>query len=477
MVLKRRVVAKLRKTTVCWKQEAKETHRDRYDYSTSIYTGYNKKISIICKEHGRFEQAENNHRNGAGCPKCGAVARQDKRAHTWATFIDKALLVHGDKYTYIEKEIYNSRTEVSIICTDHGVFETKVCTHLAGQGCRACGYIKNGKRSMLGMEEFLDRAKEMHEGIYKYVGNYSGMHTNTRIECKKHGVFRQTPHNHLKGAGCPKCTKPVSKGELELRGFLKSLGVVVTANTREVIPPLEIDMYMPDQNLAVEYNGLWWHRKELVGDKTLNKYQLCVDKGITLVQVLEDEWANKREIVKARLSAMLGKSTRVFARKCAIYNPDIPNTRKFLEKHHIQGAGNTLKYSYALEHEGETVAMMTFSKGRFNNKGWEVLRYCSVGTVVGGQSRLLKRFIRDIQPTELVSYADLRWGSGNSYGKFGFTLDSITPPDYWWCKAKDRIPRYSMQSHKLGMPEAQYAKENGLFKVMGVGHKKWRLVL
>lgn len=463
-------------TTEEWIEKAKTVHGDTYSYDHSVYVGYGKLIKIACKEHGVFEQKENNHRNGAGCQQCAKVSRQKKRSHDYNSFVVKAKLKHNNLYEYPKQVINNSRSMVKITCPVHGEFQQVAYSHLNGQGCRKCGYEKNGRKSRLGMSEFLRRVKEVHGDTYEYLSGLSGLHQNIRILCQLHGEFAQTPANHLKGAGCPRCIARISAGEQELADFIAFLGLEFYQSDRSVIAPFEIDIFIPSKRVAIEYNGLWFHREELVGNKHREKWELCNKHGIKLIQIFEDEWKHKQEQVKRRLVAIFGMSDRVFARKCSLISPDVQTARRFLEEHHTQEAGTALSRSYGLEFDGELVALATFGKGRFNNSGWELLRYASKGRVVGGISRLVKAFRKDYPAGELISYADLRWGDGEAYKAAGFTLDCITEPDYWWadCVALKRHSRYQLQSHKTGIPEKDYAKENNLVKVLGVGHKRWR---
>lgn len=464
-------------TTEEWVGQARKTHGQLYDYSKVRYTKYGCKVVIGCPEHGYFEQTEYNHRNGSGCPKCGVDARAKKRAHDFGSFLAKAREVHGATYEYPEQAVTNNRDTVTVVCQVHGPFQQKVAVHLNGQGCRKCGYARNGKSSQIGISEFMRRAREVHGDTYEYLSGLAGMHRDIKIKCPIHGVFKQTPHNHLKGAKCPHCGNRVSKGELEVAEFIKQLGVKVKTAYRRLIPPLEVDIYCPDHQLAVEYNGLWFHREELVGDKHREKWERCAAVGVKLIQIFEDEWLTQQDKVKARLSAILGKAPVVYARRCRVGRPTKSEARAFLEQTHMQGAGNVLGTAFGLYHGGQLVAVATFGASRFTSHTWELLRYASIGRVVGGVSKVLKAF-RRVHPTgTVVSYADLRWGDGETYGKVGFVLDGITAPDYWWadCVNTVRIPRYKVQPKRTGMPEREYAERHGLKRILGVGHKRWVL--
>lgn len=262
-----------------------------------------------------------------------------------------------------------------------------------------------------------------------------------------------------------------------MRDFISALGLPITANSRKIIPPYELDVYVPSRRVAFEYHGLWYHRDEAVKTKTRDKWQTCAGAGIILVQVFEDEWKSMRPQIERRIQAVLGLAPTVGARKCRLARVPKREARQFLKTHHTQGAKTATTLAYGLYLGDELVAMATFGRGRFHNSGYELLRYCSVGRVLGGLSRLVAAFRRDHPGSDLVSYADLRWGAGNSYGKAGFTLERITEPDYWWadCSKIERISRYQVQPHKTGMPEKEYAERNRLVRISGVGHKKWVL--
>jgi len=121
-------------TTEEFIKKARAVHGDKYDYSLVEYVNSRKKVKIICKEHGVFEQVASNHLRHQGCPACSGKAKSSTEE-----FIEKAKSVHGDKYVYSLVEYLNVRTKVKIICRVHGVFEQEVSSHLKGNGCKKCG--------------------------------------------------------------------------------------------------------------------------------------------------------------------------------------------------------------------------------------------------------------------------------------------------------------------------------------------------
>ena len=190
---------------------------------------------------------------------------------------------------------------------------------------------------------------------------------------------------------------------------------------------------------------------------------------------------------------MLGKGVRFDARKCSVKIIESSTAKSFLNSTHIQGVGVASVY-YGIYSGDQLVAVASFGHSRsgamtgaMEEGNWEVVRYASIGRVRGGFSRMLKKFITDVNPTKIISYCDLRYGDGKLYAATGFTLDSITPPDYWWVPngKVQRIPRYITQKHKLPLhpvlkefyapdkTENQVCADAGWEKIHGVGHQKW----
>ncbi len=152
------------------------------------------------------------------------------------------------------------------------------------------------------------------------------------------------------------------------------------------------------------------------------------------------------------------------------------------------------KLFYGLFHKDELVAAASFAPlrtGAMASSGsvctWEVIRYASIGRVRGGFSKILKKFVEEVCPEEIISYCDLRFGDGSLYKACGFTLDRVTEPDYWWVPEGkvERVPRYRTQKHKLKahpvlkkyyrdeLSEKEICQAAGWYRIYGVGHQRW----
>lgn len=469
--------------------KAAALHNGRYRYDKVVYTVSAAKVTVTCPIHGDFEVTANNHisaSNLCGCPYCGGTKKV-----TPEEFIAKAMYVHNGKYGYSNMRYVDTQTPVTIDCPEHGAFLQTPTRHMYGRGCHKCGGTKR-----VSMQEAIATAAKVHNSQYSYSKIPStAKYTDTvEIICPKHGVYHMVMKYHVvRKWGCPACSCRSSRPEQEIADFLSQLTTVEQRN-RSVIAPKEIDLWLPDFNMGIEYHGLYWHTTEKVGKLHKEKWQLAQQAGIRLVQIFEDEWLNKQEIVKRRLLAFLGKAEKRDARKLQLKNVQWGEAKKFLNSTHIQGAGAP-GTAYGLYEADTLVAIATFGKSRSGamtgarNEGeFEVLRYASLGSVRGGFTRLFAQFKKDFSPHKIISYCDLRYGIGGLYETAGFQLESVTEPDYWWVpKGRiERVTRYAVQKHKLAKPEHelntlyapnktenQICAEAGWERIHGVGNQKW----
>jgi len=172
-------------------------HGDTYNYSKVNYKNSNTKVIIICKIHGEFQQIPVIHYwNKSGCPKCTGTVKS-----TTNEFIEKAKLIHGNKYDYSLVNYNLSNKEVIIICKIHGEFQQKPSYHLGGSGCQKCA-----NKYTMTTNEFIEKAKLIHYDTYDYSKlKYVNTDIKVLILCKNHGEFQQIPTDHLRGHECFKC--------------------------------------------------------------------------------------------------------------------------------------------------------------------------------------------------------------------------------------------------------------------------------
>ena len=199
---------KRRSNTDDFVEKSKLIHGNKFDYSNTVYVASTEKTTIICREHGEFQQTPHGHLSGNGCNACGNAITGIKKRSDTDDFVEKSKLIHGNKFDYSNVEYTNSSTKVKIICRIHGEFQQTPNGHLSGYGCKKCSieYINDLKR--LSFEEFMKKANEKHGERYDYSKvEYKNINEKIIIICKIHGEFQQTVQTHINlGCNCSKCS-------------------------------------------------------------------------------------------------------------------------------------------------------------------------------------------------------------------------------------------------------------------------------
>ena len=250
-----------------------------------------------------------------------------------------------------------------------------------------------------------------------------------------------------------------SEYEKEIAEFIKEIcECEVKTKCRSVITPLELDIYIPEKKIAIEFNGDYWHsilqKNRLYHQK---KTIDCAKNGIRLIHIFEHEWvANKEKIKYFLIDVINSNKIRVFARNTDIREVNLADEKEFLSKYHLQGYAKS-SVCFGCYFKGELISIISFSKPRFNsNYEYEIIRYCTKSgyTVIGGLEKLFNKFILKYNPQSIITYSDISKFTGNCYSRIGFKPiqpNPITEPNYVWVSADKTkvLSRYQTQKHKL----------------------------
>ena len=280
-----------------------------------------------------------------------------------------------------------------------------------------------------------------------------------KIKCLRCNKTFDTTETNPQKIHCG-CLKYRSRYEDEIIDWLLKINnnIKIESNHRiyENNTMSEMDIFLPEYNIGIEFNGLYWH-SDIFKSKLYhqNKYLFYKNKNIKLIQVFENEWLNSQNIVKSIISSKMNIfSESVFARKCKIQNINSSEYRKFLEENHIQGY-SPAKIKLGLVYNNLIVSVIGIGSNRFKKGEMEVIRYCNkLNTkIIGGFSKLLSHIKSECNFDKLISYADLRYFDGSGYIKTGWTTDSITSPNYFYFKNGSGntilYNRITFQKHKL----------------------------
>lgn len=195
-----------RLTTEQFIEKALKVHGNKYDYSKTEYINSLTKVTIICPDHGDFEQVPSNHTRGKGCLMCGKVQMANAQRKTTKEFVKQANVIHNNKYDYAKVKYTKNSHKVTITCPAHGDFTQIPSSHLSGCGCNNCGIELVAKNQTKSTKEIIERCVEVHGSRYNYSATkYINADTKLNIICPIHGEFKQLPGNHCAGQGCPAC--------------------------------------------------------------------------------------------------------------------------------------------------------------------------------------------------------------------------------------------------------------------------------
>ena len=466
-------------------EKAKLIHGDKYDYSlVDKNISRNEKIKIICQKHDIFEQRYDAHLSGQGCGKC-----KNSILSNIDDFIVRANILHNNKYDYSEANYINCKTKIKIICPTHGIFKQTPDNHLNNHGCTHCGKdITTNIMKNVAAESFIGKAIKIHGDKYDYsLVKYINAKTKIKIICPTHGMFEQIPNDHLCNKGCPTCGLQNSKNENEIREFIENELNIKTEKIR--IENKEIDIYLSNYKFGIEFNGLYWHSSKFKNKNYhLNKTKLCEQHDIQLLQIFEDEWILKKEIIKSIIKNKL----RIFenninVKKCIIREIDNKICDNFFETNHIHGTVDS-KFRIGLFYNNKLVMAMIFNKKRTQKNEYQMLGICTkLNTeIIGGSDKLLKHFIKTFKPKTILAYSNLRFSENDKYEELKFKSIENTKPNYFYFKKNKTIRNDNSKLNKefftnLGIKiiknKDQIMKKLGYLKIYDCGNVKYLISL
>lgn len=238
--------------------------------------------------------------------------------------------------------------------------------------------------------------------------------------------------------------KFTSSAEKEIMEYINKRGVECMKD-RRLLEGKELDIYVPSRNIAIEYNGLFWHTEKYGKDKNYHydKMVECNKKGVGLIEIFDDEYMDNYELVMNKIAHILhieDEKPKVYARKCTVREIYSYQAEKFLNKYHIQGSVKATVYLGCF-HDNDMVAVMAFKNGSIKNEGWELSRFATDYHyhIVGVGGKMFKYFVNKYDPDTVISFADRRWtikGDDNLYTKLDFKLVDTLRPDYKYYNEK-----------------------------------------
>ena len=339
--------------------------------------------------------------------------------------------------------------------------------------------------------EELQEAASQVEGVCCNPLDYKNNKTKLKWKCKKGHTFFMRWNGVQGGTWCPICAGKESRAELKIKEFVDSLGLKCSKELLKNIgistkSRMDVDLYIPEKKVAIEYNGLVWHSTRFNKDKkkAMRKFKLCQQAGIKLITIFEDEWLNKPDIIKSIIQHKLGLTeNRYYARKLVIKKVDKNEECDFFNKNHIAGHTRS-KIAFGLYQDNELLCCVSLRKPytKKHKDYIEIARFASKldSVVVGGFQKLLKEvefWAKDNNYKGILTYADCRFGDGNVYRKSGFDTDEKIKENFYYCKKQIREGRFKHKKindikyiNEYGKTEEAQNASRGWYRIYGCGN-------
>lgn len=282
-----------------------------------------------------------------------------------------------------------------------------------------------------------------------------------------------------------------STAEKELLEYVQSLtSKYIKTQDKSLIPPYELDIYIPELQLAIEYNGTYWH-SSIFKSPTYHREKTfeCNRNAVRLIHIFEYEWVHKdtKDKIKKYLKGIISNDRNIiYARNTSIREVNNDEAKFFEEDNHLQGYTSSSINVALVDSDNKILGLMTFGKPRFdNNMQYELIRLCyrPDTAIIGGSEKMFKYFISKYNPDNIISYCNIAKFTGNIYSRLGFKFDRYTNPSYVWVHNNDSeiLSRYLTQKHLLvknglgteDQAEDEIMMNSGYFKLYDCGNIRY----
>lgn len=449
-----------------------------------------KKVEWVCSEGHTWNATIAHRSNGTNCPIC-ANQLAIKGVNDFATLHPGYILNQWHPANTIRPDeiVPGSGKQILWICDEGHEWETTITTRLKGSGCPFCS--KN--KVLTGFNDLATTHPELvKEWSTQNIISPSSVIGNKDMKvlwiCSGGHEWEATIWKRKQGSGCPRCK--ISNPEKEIFEYLTNLGLTVVANSRKILNGLELDFYLPDQNIAIEFNGLYWHTEQQGKDKNYhaNKYASCQLLGIQLIQIWEDDWNSNKDLIKHMIAYKAGVTQRqkIYARETYVKEISKEDSRTYLNEHHIQGAvDGRLRLGLFTKKTDELVALIVLkndagSEGKVLN----LLRYTTSASVIGGFTKLMSHVeMSNPGVEEIITFSDNTVSEGALYKNTGFVANKALRPDYMYVHKGKRYHKFGYRLVRFrtdpelkyveGYTETQLARLNNIPRIWDAGKTRW----
>lgn len=483
---------------------AQEVNVEESQYlPTEITSGSSKKVPFICNHgHHYISTPKNRVMQKNGCPYCSGKKTIVGKTDIFSVYPEYEKFWDYSKNTIKPEDVSRSSgKKYWWICDKGHSYDMSPNTKFGGKKIQNCP-VCSGHRVQKDYNDLLTTNTTLCRE-WNYDRNTQDPSEYSRGSKEKVWWKRQKGHsfksvikertrprkNRNSPTGCPICNANFSFTEQEIADFVTSIlspDTVVMRNDRSCIYPKELDIYIPDKKIAIEFNGLYWHSETAGKDRRYHydKWKQCNDQGVQLITIWEDDWLNKRSIVESMLAHKLGvhDGAAVYARKTVVEEIPFVIAKDFLDKYHIQGSVQGSIY-FGLYYKDNLLAVSVWRK---NKTQLYLDRYATSCNVVGGMGKMLKQgklYAKQQGLLQIITFADHEVSNGNLYEVLGFDHDKELAPDYKYVVDGQRKHKFGYRLKRFkndpaliyqdGLTELQLANLNNIYRVWDCGKSRY----
>lgn len=467
-------------------ESCRAVHGNRYDYlNIGTIPGKPTTVTVRCPKGHTFTCTVSNHTyRKSGCPVC-TLPR-----HTFETAVQAAREKHGDRFSYtaFHPHELGKRSTISFLCPDHGPQTQTLTVHLKGVGCGKCGRAQAGAAVRAGRENALQKLERSGSPLRLLDETYTYGTAKASFVCPNGHVTQKLPALLEYNPGCNLCTSRVSKANREIQALLPGSELEGSLGLR-----FKVDVLHEATKLVVEHHGIIWHSDRYLKSPGYHRDRMrkIQELGYRYLQIFSDEWALRRGPCEAiiRRTAGLDTSPRIGARSTSAVEVSAQAAQAFLEEHHIQGSPLDCSRAFGLTHDGQLIAVATFTPMSSSRKllepgAFELSRFATACRLPGGFSKLLKHARSQLGATSLRTISDNRLFTGQTYARCGFRRVADIPVDYAYTDGtrNSRMHKANFQKALLvarhpelsmEQTEQQMTQQIGLYRVYDAGKVLW----
>ena len=349
---------------------------------------------------------------------------------------------YGTEWSSQNEEIKNKRRKT---CIEKYGFDSPVKNEQVLEKIKKTNLKRYGKEFVVDTEHFKNSHSRSHfdDKIISKINDSKWLkkeHHKKNKTCSRIaeeiGLSPSFVRNKMISQGIEIRNFSFSMAEKEITDFLKIENL--KTNVRNIIPPYELDIYIPEHKLAIEFDGLFWHSShDEESDKVkknyhLNKTSLCQKKGIKLFHIFENEWLDtmKKDIWKSIINKYLNKTEIINNKEFLIKECSKEQYSNFLYENHLCNKDDS-RVNLGMFYNEELLLLMTINE--------DVVHFYENKNITINYDFLFKYYVDKYKPEKLKTFLDRRFENEKSYQKLGFKLKYNSEPNSHSFKLNKKI--------------------------------------